>query len=149
MTLTCGCSCSFACAIYRRTTRYIRVPTTLIGLIDASVSNRVAVNWNGLKNRLGGYHEPLHTIIDATFLKTLPEAEVRNGIAEILKISSCTHIATFEALEQHGLDLIRKRFGHLDEDNSELAGVADTVIRQGKKQKKREATPPSMSKSSG
>ena len=107
------------------------MPTTLIGLIDASVSNRVAVNWNGLKNRLGGYHEPLHTIIDATFLKTLPEAEVRNGIAEILKISSCTHITTFKALEQHGLSLIQRRFGHVDGDNGDLADIADTVIRQG------------------
>lgn len=111
------------------------MPTTLIGLIDASVSNRVAVNWNGLKNRLGGYHEPLHTIIDATFLKTLPEAEVRNGIAEILKISSCTHIATFETLEQSGVSLVERRFGHIKGDNGELAGVADTVIRQGKRKR--------------
>lgn len=111
------------------------MPTTLIGLIDASVSNRVAVNWNGLKNRLGSYHEPLHTIIDPTFLKTLPEAEVRNGIAEILKISSCTHIVTFEALERYGMSLIERRFGHIDGDNGELAGTADTVIRQCKRKR--------------
>ncbi len=108
------------------------MPTTLIGLIDASVSNRVAVNWNGLKNRLGGYHEPLHTIIDPTFLKTLPEPEIRNGIAEMLKISSCTHIATFEALEQYGESFIKRCFGHKEGDNGELAGIADTVIRQSK-----------------
>ena len=86
-----------------------------------------------MKNRLGSYHEPLHTIIDSIFLKTLPEAEIRNGIAEILKISSCTHVATFQALEQHGISLVKKRFGHIDRDNGELAFVADTVIRQGEK----------------
>ncbi|KAL8740636.1 MAG: hypothetical protein Q9190_006690 [Brigantiaea leucoxantha] len=120
----------FACAIYRRTTRYIRIPTSLIGLIDASVSNRVAVNWRGMKNRLGGYHEPLHTLIDPTFLRTLPVAEVRNGIAEILKISSCTHIATFEALEQCGHTFIETHFGQLREVDQELVEAAETVIRQ-------------------
>lgn len=122
----------FACAIYRRTTQYIRIPTTLVGLIDASISNRVAVNWNGLKNRLGSYHEPLHTFVDPTFLKTIPEAEIRNGIAEILKISSCTHLSTFEALEQHGESFISKRFGYVDGQDAELACVGDAVIRQGK-----------------
>lgn len=130
-TLTSG-HLSFACAIYRRTTRYIRIPTTLIGLIDASVSNRVAINWNGLKNRLGGYHEPLHTIVHPAFLGTLPEVEIRNGIAEILKISSCTDIATFEALEQFGQSLLGTRFGYAAGGTGVLAGVADTIIRQGK-----------------
>ena len=85
-----------------------------------------------MKNRLGGYYEPLHTIIDPTFLRTLPEAEIRNGIAEILKISSCTHIATFEALEQFGHTFIETRFGHSKVLNQELVEVAEIVIRQGK-----------------
>ena len=46
----------FACASYRRNTPYIRIPTTLIGLIDASVSIKVAVNHGKHKNRLGAYH---------------------------------------------------------------------------------------------
>jgi len=121
----------FACAIYRRSTPYIRIPTTLIGLIDASVSNRVAVNWHGLKNRLGAYHEPVHTIIDPTFLRTLPESEIRNGIAEILKITSCTHRETLELLERHGETLIETHFGQLGDGHVEdISGVADKVIRQ-------------------
>lgn len=43
----------FACAAYRRTTNFIRIPTTVIGLIDASVSIKVAVNYGNYKNRLG------------------------------------------------------------------------------------------------
>ena len=121
----------FACAIYRRSTPYIRIPTTLIGLIDASISNRVAVNWNGLKNRLGAYHEPLHTIIDATFLKTLPGSEIRNGLAEILKISSCTDVALFELVERFGKDLIEKKFGLAEQRESGLKTIADDIIRQG------------------
>lgn len=122
---------SFACAIYRRKTLYIRIPTTLIGIVDASVSNRVAVNWSGLKNRLGAYHEPILTIIDSTFLKTLPEPEIRNGIAEILKITSCADLATFELLEKYGESLITDRFGQVDSKVEELSLIADTIIRQG------------------
>ena len=86
---------SFSCLIYRRTTCYIRVLTTLVGLIDVSVSNRVAVNCNGLKNRLGGYHEPVSTIIDRTYLSTIPGAEIRNGIAELIKIFCTTHYENY------------------------------------------------------
>ena len=89
-----------------------------------------------MKNRLGAYHEPRHTIIDPTFLSTLPEAEIRNGIAEILKISSCTHIATFEALEQHGHTFIETHFGHSKVIDLELVEVAETVIRQSKRPSK-------------
>jgi 3-dehydroquinate synthase len=46
----------YACASYRRSSNFIRVPTTLIGLIDASVSIKVGLNHKKLKNRLGAYH---------------------------------------------------------------------------------------------
>ena len=63
----------FACASYRRNTPYIRIPTTLIGLIDASVSIKVAVNYGKHKNRLGAYHASQQVFLDFSFLKTLPE----------------------------------------------------------------------------
>ena len=61
MLLTSMLISSFACACYRRNTNFIRVPTTLIGLIDASVSIKVAVNYGQYKNRLGAYHVCLLT----------------------------------------------------------------------------------------
>ena len=86
-----------------------------------------------MKNRLGAYHEPVHTIIDPKFLRTLPESEIRNGIAEILKITSCTHRETLELLERHGETLIETHFGQLGGGHVEdISGVADKVIRQGK-----------------
>ena len=77
----------FACATYRRSTNYIRVPTTLIGLIDASVAIKVAVNHGNQKNRLGAYHASQKVFLDFSFLETLPEAQVRNGMAELVKIA--------------------------------------------------------------
>ncbi|KAF2832053.1 2-epi-5-epi-valiolone synthase-like protein [Ophiobolus disseminans] len=120
----------FACAAYRRTTNYIRIPTTVIGLIDASVSIKVAVNYGNYKNRLGAYHAPMHTFLDFSFLKTLPEAQVRNGFAELIKISTCGHRPTFELLDKYCEKLITSRFGR-DNVDPEVRKAADEINRAG------------------
>lgn len=104
----------FACAAYRRSTDYIRVPTTLIGLIDASVSIKVAVNHRKGKNRLGAYHASREVILDFGFLRTLPTAQVRNGFAELIKIAVVADRDLFDRLERHGEQLVASRFGFLD-----------------------------------
>lgn len=116
----------FACAAYRRSTNYIRVPTTLIGLIDASVSIKVAVNYGKSKNRLGAYHASQKVILDFSFLKTLPIDQVRNGMAELIKISTVANSDVFELLEKYGEDLLLTRFGHLD-GTHELREIAHRV----------------------
>jgi 3-dehydroquinate synthetase len=104
----------FACSAYRRGTNYIRVPTTLIGLIDASVAIKVAVNHGHLKNRLGAYHPSQTVILDFSFLGTLPEAQVRNGMAELVKIGVVGNRRVFDLLDEYGEELLRTRFGHRD-----------------------------------
>lgn len=122
----------FACAAYRRNTNYIRVPTTVIGLIDASVSIKVAVNYGSYKNRLGAYHAPLHTFLDFTFLRTLPEAQIRNGFAELIKISSCADAETFRLLDENCEALISTAFGRTGEkEGSPLKAAADKICRAG------------------
>ncbi|KAK5991458.1 Demethyl-4-deoxygadusol synthase [Cladobotryum mycophilum] len=121
----------FACAAYRRNTNYIRIPTTVIGLIDASVSIKVAVNYGRYKNRLGAYHAPIHTFLDFTFLRTLPTAQIRNGFAELVKISSCADKTTFDSLDRHCEDLIGTAFGRLGDASGEIRTVADKICRAG------------------
>ena len=115
-----------ACATYRRRTDYIRVPTTLIGLIDASVAIKVAVNHGDLKNRLGAFHASETVLLDFSFLETLPVEQVRNGMAELVKIAVVADREIFGRLEQHGADLQRTRFGHLD-GTGELREVGHRV----------------------
>lgn len=116
----------FACATYRRRTDYIRIPTTLIGLIDASVSIKVAVNHGKSKNRLGDYHASQDVLLDFSFLGTLPEDQVRNGMAELIKIAVVGNSSIFERLEKYGEDLLATRFGHLD-GTPELRQLADEL----------------------
>ncbi|MBJ7288870.1 sedoheptulose 7-phosphate cyclase [Williamsia sp.] len=119
----------YACASYRRNTPYIRIPTTLIGLIDASVSIKVAVNYGKHKNRLGAYHASQKVLLDFSFLATLPEDQVRNGMAELIKISVVGNSEIFDMLDEHGADLLRTRFGHLD-GTPELREIGDRLTYQ-------------------
>ncbi|KAG9889281.1 Dehydroquinate synthase-like protein, partial [Aureobasidium melanogenum] len=121
----------FACAAYRRNTNYIRVPTTVIGLIDASVSIKVAVNYGNYKNRLGAYHAPMNTFLDFGFLRTLPDAQIRNGFAELIKISTCAHLDTFNLLDKYGEQLISTGFGRRDGAPQEVRDAADKINRNG------------------
>ncbi|KAI1816629.1 2-epi-5-epi-valiolone synthase [Poronia punctata] len=121
----------FACAAYRRNTNFIRVPTTVIGLIDASVSIKVAVNYGRYKNRLGAYHAPLHTFLDFGFLRTLPTSQVRNGFAELVKISSCAHLQVFDLLDKFCEQLIETKFGRNDGAAEEVRKAADIINREG------------------
>ena len=115
-----------ACATYRRSTNYIRVPTTLIGLIDASVAIKVAVNHGKSKNRIGAFHASQKVILDFSFLKTLPIEQIRNGMAELIKIAVVADSGIFELLEKYGEDLLHTRFGHLD-GTPELREIAHEV----------------------
>lgn len=107
------------------------MPTTVIGLIDAAVSIKVAVNYGNYKNRLGAYHAPQHTFLDFSFLRTLPTAQIRNGFAELIKISTCSHLPTFNLLDKHCEDLINNAFGRADGSSKELKAAADKINRDG------------------
>jgi 3-dehydroquinate synthase len=116
----------FACAAYRRSTNYIRIPTTLIGLVDAGVAIKVAVNHGKLKNRLGAYHAPQKVLLDFSFLRTLPTAQVRNGMAELIKIAVVANADVFELLYTYGEDLLNTHFGYL-EATPEIKQIAHRV----------------------
>jgi len=122
----------FACSVFRRGTNYVRIPTSLIGLIDASVAIKVAVNHRELKNRLGAYHASGTVLLDFSFLATLPTAQVRNGMAELVKIGVVGNAKVFELLDAHGEELLRTHFGQRD-GTPELRALgrelADAAIR--------------------
>jgi len=112
-----------AASLYRRGTPFLRVPTTLIGLVDAGVGVKTGVNFNGHKNRLGTYAPAELTLLDRTFLATLDRRQISNGLAEILKIALIKDFALFELLEEHGACLLAEKFqGHSEE--SDQAAVA-------------------------
>jgi 3-dehydroquinate synthase len=102
----------FACSIYRRGIPYIKVPTTLLAIVDASVGSKVAVNHFERRNRLGAYYPPIATLIDKKFIKTQSEREIINGIAEIFKLAIIKSPELFALLEENAELLIEEKFQH-------------------------------------
>lgn len=99
-----------AASLYRRGIPYIRIPTTLLSLIDAGIGVKTAVNFNTHKNRLGTYYAAIETYLDKTFLKTLDERNICNGLAEILKIGIVKDSKLFSLLENNAEELIEGKF---------------------------------------
>jgi 2-epi-5-epi-valiolone synthase len=98
-----------AASLYRRGIPYVRVPTTLLGQIDGSVSAKNGVNYEGFRNRLGTFAAPPRTIIDRRLLATLPHRQISSGLGEALKMALIKDARLFELLEAHGPRLVADR----------------------------------------
>ncbi|MEE9373941.1 MAG: 3-dehydroquinate synthase [Saprospiraceae bacterium] len=75
----------FAAATYMRGIDFIQMPTTLLSQVDASVGGKLGIDFSGLKNLVGLFHNPQIVIIDSNFLNTLPLEELKSGYAEMIK----------------------------------------------------------------
>lgn len=75
----------FIASIYKRGLKFINVPTSLLGMVDAAIGGKTGIDLDRFKNQLGTFSHPTHIFIDPIFLQTLPEEEVFNGYAEMVK----------------------------------------------------------------
>jgi 3-dehydroquinate synthase len=75
----------FVASTYKRGVNYINVPTSLLAMVDASVGGKTGIDLGSLKNQIGVISNPETVLIDTSFLKTLPQNEMRSGLAEMLK----------------------------------------------------------------
>jgi len=75
----------FAAAVYQRGIPFIQVPTTLLAQVDSSVGGKTAINHVRGKNMVGAFHQPRAVIADVGVLDTLPDRELRSGLAEVIK----------------------------------------------------------------
>ncbi|GAB3549077.1 3-dehydroquinate synthase [Actinopolyspora lacussalsi] len=86
-------------SLYRRGIPYIRVPTTLIGQVDAGIGVKTGINHGQHKNRLGTYCAPETALIDPEFLRTVDRRHINNGLAEIIKMALIKDSQLFDLLE--------------------------------------------------
>lgn len=90
----------FVAATWLRGVRYLCVPTTLLGMVDAAVGGKTGINLSSGKNLAGSFFEPFTVICDLDYLATLSPAELQSGMAEVLKCGFITDpeiLAVFEA----------------------------------------------------
>ncbi|HZH72537.1 MAG TPA: 3-dehydroquinate synthase family protein, partial [Mariniphaga sp.] len=104
----------FAASTFKRGIDFINIPTTLLSQVDASVGGKTGFNFNGLKNEIGTFREPVAVIINPEYLKTLDEENFLSGFAEMIKhglIHSPSHLQElkdfqFEAINYSSLEEI-------------------------------------------
>lgn len=94
----------FVASIYMRGLRFGFIPTSLLAQVDASVGGKNGVNLDGYKNMVGCFNQPDFVICDSTLLASLPEREMRAGVAEMIKTAVIGDEELFELFENHSFE---------------------------------------------
>lgn len=94
----------FVAASFMRGVDFYNIPTTLLSQVDSSIGGKVAVNLDTYKNIVGAFYQPKNVIIDPEVLKTLPERQFANGMAEAVKMSLTSDAELFEIIEKSDIE---------------------------------------------
>jgi len=101
----------YVAATILRGVKFFQIPTTLLAQIDASIGGKVGVNFQGVKNLIGCFYQPLAVFIDPDLLKTLDSREFLNGMAEMIKYGIIRDPDLFSKIEQ-----VKGNWWEMDED---------------------------------
>ncbi len=89
----------FAASCYMRGIDFYNIPTTVLSQVDSSIGGKTAINLGNIKNIVGAFYPPKKVLIDTHLLKTLPERQISNGLAEAVKMSLTSDSELFEIFE--------------------------------------------------
>ena len=98
----------FAAASYMRGVNFVQVPTTLLAQVDSSVGGKTGVNLPAGKNLVGAFYQPQMVMIDTDTLATLPDRELKAGIAEVIKYGAIADLDFFDWLENNISGLLER-----------------------------------------
>lgn len=99
----------FVAGTYKRGIRCLHVPTSLMGMVDASIGGKTGIDLAGLKNMVGVFHDPLGVFVHLPFLKSLGKRELLNGLAEMIKhglVRDADHWAAIDGAALHDIDAL-------------------------------------------
>lgn len=92
----------FVAASWLRGVRFVNLPTTVLGMVDAAVGGKTGINTAAGKNLVGAFHEPAGVLCDLDLLVDLPSAELRSGLAEVVKCGFIADPSILELIEGAG-----------------------------------------------
>jgi len=101
---------SLAANLYRRGVPVIKVPTTLLGCVDASIGIKTGINFLNRRNRLGSYYLNYTVLLDTNLLTSIDSNLIREGLGEIFKIAIIKSAKLFELLELNKAELFKSDF---------------------------------------
>lgn len=92
----------FAASVYMRGIDFYNLPTTVLSQADSSVGGKTAINFGGVKNPVGSFHQPRGVLIDPCTLSTLPARQISAGLAEVVKAGLIGDAELFAEFEKPG-----------------------------------------------
>ena len=99
----------FAASTFKRGIAFINIPTTLLAMVDAAVGGKTGINFNGLKNEIGCFSPAVSVLLETEFLRTLDQANICSGYAEMLKhglISNQRHLDELLSFDMNRIDYV-------------------------------------------
>ena len=124
----------FAAACYQRGIGYVQVPTTLLAQVDSSVGGKTGVNHPGGKNLIGAFYQPLGVIADTDTLATLPDRELRAGLAEVIKYGCVWDPLLFDWLDHNMPKLLARDVDALTYAISRSCEIKATVVAKDERE---------------
>ena len=91
----------FAASIYKRGIAVYQIPTSLLAQVDASIGGKTGINTTHGKNLVGSFYQPKAVICDLAYLNSLPQEEIKNGFAEIIKYAFICNKDIYNLLLEH------------------------------------------------
>ena len=125
----------FAAASYQRGVNFVQIPTTLLAQVDSSVGGKTGVNHPLGKNMIGAFHQPVAVIADTDTLNTLPDRELRAGIAEVIKYGLLIDFPFFEWLEENLDKLLARETAALSYAIEHCCQIKADVVAQDEREK--------------
>ena len=133
-----GDMAGFAAACYQRGIGFVQMPTTLLAQVDSSVGGKTGVNHPGGKNLIGAFHQPAAVFADTDTLNTLPDRELRAGLAEVIKYGLIVDAPFFDWLEENAAQLLARDAAALTHAIKRSCEIkADIVARDEREQGER------------
>jgi len=129
----------YVAATWQRGVPLVQLPTTMLAMVDASIGGKTAVNVPAGKNLVGAIHQPLAVYADISTLKTLPDADYRDGIAELVKAGAIADAGLFRWLEDGVRPLLARRRQTVVEAVSRGVKIKARVVRRDERESGRRA----------
>lgn len=125
----------FSAACFMRGIAFVQVPTTLLAMVDASLGGKTGVNLPTGKNMIGAFYQPKSVFIDPEFLKSLPEEEYRNGLAEIVKHAVIFDETFFQFLEKNVKKILDRDLDVMNKIIVQSCKIKAKIIEKDEKEK--------------
>lgn len=120
----------FVASVYMRGIRFGFVPTSLLAMVDASLGGKNGLDFGVFKNIIGVVQQPSFILYDPRLLKTLPEAEWRNGFAEIIKHAAIADAAMFTMLAKNNIKTYQRSKLKLSELIRRNVLIKSRIVKQ-------------------